>query len=293
MKQYEVHGSLLRNYNQFTQRRARRGGDKAMKKLFGAIVAAITLFAIPLAAQPQYAYTAQSGVSLLTSVSATATATGSSRLPSFSGYGTLNVTEAGITGSPSGCTLKLAYQANNSVTATSTVSTTSFTPSTGVQTFVIQPSVPTGDNYVLTYACSSTYPTAGTLSVSFSPAQTEVLLNTTAIGDPCKNPTAPTASVAFTGVSTITQEIALTAGKSVYLCQISGDITSAGTFTVSYGTGTNCGTGTTSLAALTLVANTPFSIGWGGAIATAPSGNAVCITASAGTGAGVLSYVQQ
>jgi hypothetical protein len=261
-----------------------------MKKIL-VVLAAVMLLPLAISAQT---YQAQSGVSLLTGVTASATHTsGAVRLPTFSGVGTLNITESGITGSPSGCSVALKYQQNNGTVATAAVATIAFTPATGTQQLAVVPTVPSGDNYVAVYNCSSTYPTAGLINVSFSPIPTNVLANFTGVGDPCKNPAAATSSIYFTGVTTITQEIALSAGKQVYLCQVAGDITSAGTFTVSYGTGTNCGTGTTVLAALTLAANTPFSIGWGGAIVTAPAGNAICITASAGTGAGILSYVQQ
>lgn len=139
-----------------------------MKNRFAAILAVcLCLMALPLAIQAQYTPTAQAGVSFWTQTSATATATSNPiRLPAFSGNGTLTISETGITGSPSGCTVTLAYQGNNATAASSTVATVSFTPANGVQTFAISPNVFSGDQYVATYACSSTYPTAGILTAA-------------------------------------------------------------------------------------------------------------------------------
>ena len=129
-----------------------------MKK-FLAILAALTFVALPLTLTAQQ-YTAFSGVSLLTTVPATKTVTSAPlRLPTFSGVGTLNVTEAGITGSPSGCTIALSYVQNNALSsAVIAAQTVSFTPSTGVQQFNINPGTAEGDQYVATYACSNNIP---------------------------------------------------------------------------------------------------------------------------------------
>lgn len=263
-----------------------------MKKFIVVLLAG--LMALPAIGLAQ-SYTAQAGVSLLTTASASATAvSGNIRLPNFSGTGTLTVTETGITGSPSGCTIKLAFQGNNSATATSTAATVSFTPSTGVQTFTVAPTIATGDTYVATYACSSTYPTAGLITASFSPASTDVLLNIPGYGDPCKNPSAATSSASVSAVTTLAQQVALAAGKQIYVCQLTVALTVAGTAQLEYGTGTNCGTGTTALTgAMNLATATPMSIGWGGAVVTVPAGNALCLVAVTGTANGVISYVQQ
>lgn len=234
----------------------------------------------------QTSYTAQSGVSFFTAANATATATSAAvRLPNFSGAGVLTVTETGITGSPSGCTLALAYQSNNATTAGSAVSTTSFTPSTGVQQFAISPSVAAGDQYVLTYACASAYPTAGTLTVSFSPVNT-------VSSDPCNTAIKSSVAISITSATT-TQLIALSAGQHIYVCGVALSSV-GGTSTFEYGTGSSCGTGTTSLtgpfpASSTVIlsgAETKF---------TAPVGNALCLVSGTSTSAtgGVLTYVQQ
>jgi hypothetical protein len=266
-----------------------------VKKLLAAL--ALTLCAAFSAAQSSPTINVNSayfGVSLLTLQSATATQTSAAmRLPTFTGYGTLTVTEAGITGSPSGCTLALAYQGNNSPTATAAVSTTAFTPSTGVQTFAISPSVPSGDNYVLTYACSSTYPTAGTITASFSPG------GGSSSSDPCQSTGSAKSSVAIAiSSATTTQLVALSAGKSVYVCGL--NLSVAGTapaITVEYGTGSACATGTTTLTgAIAPTSGSFLALTALGPITVAPASNALCLL-TAGTGSpsfqGVLTYVQQ
>jgi hypothetical protein len=141
-----------------------------MKKFLGVLLAGL-LMALPFQVQAQQqAYVAQSGVTFVVQQAATAGFTsGAVRLPTYSGNGVLNVVEAGITGSPSGCSVVLKYQSNAGGAATSAVVTQAFTPSTGIQQFSVTPSVANGDNYIAVYACSSTYPTAGTISLTFSP----------------------------------------------------------------------------------------------------------------------------
>ncbi len=269
------------------------------KSLLGTILAGV-LFALPLAsiAQiPSYTNTAQAGVSLFTFASSTATATATSRLPTFSGTGTLTVTEAGITGSPSGCTITLAYQGNNSPTATSVVSTTSFTPSTGVQTFAIAPTVASGDNYVAVYACS-TYPTAGTLTASFSPTSsgTQTVAFASTAADPCESPNAAKSSVTVAiSTATTTQLVALSSGKTVYVCGFTASIGATTTVALEYGTGSSCGTGTTALTGVFAPATgAVLSLGGSGYKTATIASNALCAV-STGTGGinGVLSYVQQ
>lgn len=263
---------------------------RPMKKFIVALVAlALSPFAI---AQNTFTYTAQSGVSLFTAQSATATATsGAARLPGFSGYGTLNITGAGIAGSPSGCTVALKYQGNNSGTATSAVATIAFTPGNTAQTFNVSPTTPTGDQYVATYFCA-TYPTAGAVTVSFSPATTVAVLNTDGAGDPCNNPSVPKLSVPLNiTTATTTQLVALTASKSIYVCDAAATVGGSTTAQLSYGTGAACGTGTT---VLTGVMTGLAPLGYGGTIASIPAGNALCLV-STGTGGiqGILTYVQQ
>lgn len=268
-----------------------------MKKFLIPFAAAM-LCALPAVAQlPSYNNYAQAGVSLFSSQAATATATsGPVRLPTFSGAGTLNITESGITGSPSGCSIALAYQQNNATVATSAVVTQAFTPSTGTQQFTVAPTPATGDSYVAMYSCSSTYPTAGLISVSFSPSNAVVLSNTPGATDPCQTPSAlkSSVSVAIT-TATTTQLVALSAGKAVYVCGFSATFGATTTLGFEYGTGTNCGTGTTALTGVMAPATGTFiSMNSDGTDFTAPSGNALCAV-STGTGGiqGVLTYVQQ
>lgn len=281
-----------------------------MKKFIGTILAAVLCGTPVVLAQT---FTAQSGVSLLTGVSATATQTGTSRLPNFSGAGTLSVAESGITGSPSGCTIALKYQQNNAAVPTSAVSTTSFTPSTGVQQFSIAPSVASGDNYVAVYACSSTYPTAGLLSVSFSPITTTtnsgasqavtvtsgaLTATIAAPGDPCRNPNIAKSTVAI-GVTTAatTQLVAPSGSTAVYLCTLQANVVGTSpTLLVEYGTSTNC-TGTHALTGTIPVATgTYFSTGNDSAIATTASQGLCLVSGGTLTTTGIqgfATYVQQ
>jgi hypothetical protein len=267
-----------------------------MKKLVAVLAA---LVALPIAfAQSSPTYTAQAGVTFFVQQSATAAATsGAVRLPTYSGSGVLNIAEAGITGSPSGCTVKLESSTNAGGAATAALSTTSFTPATGIQQFMISPSVPAGDNYTAVYACSSTYPTAGTISVTFSPINTNVQANLSGFGDPCQNPSVTKSSVAISiATATTTQVIALASGKAIYVCGLTDG--SAGTtpsLTVEYGTGSACGTGTTVLTGVEpFTSGSSITMGYGGSTAmTVPSGNALCLVTVGTNHGGVLSYVQQ
>ena len=269
-----------------------------MKKFASCILAAIiAFFALPSALTAQATYTAFSGVSFLTSVSATGKqVSGIVRLPTFSGVGTLNITESGAAGSPSGCSLALAYVQNNSTTAATASTTQAFTPANGVQQFNVNPPYAEGDQYQLTYNCSTTFPTAGVISISFSPALVTIVHPFG--GDPCENPNVVKSSAVISVASASTAQIvALAAGKAVYICGVSDG--SAGTspaLTLVYGTGTNCGTGTTSLTgAIPFTSGSQLNLGWGGNIASTPVGNAFCVT-TAGTVSGhygMVSYVQQ
>lgn len=233
-------------------------------------------------------FIAQSGVSLLTSIPATATATnGPVRLPTFSGVGTLTITGTGITGSPSGCTVALAYQSNNSTTATAAVQTISFTPAVSVTQTLVSPSQATGDNFVATYACSSTYPTAGTLSVSFSPI-------TAISSDPCFTAQKNSVSIAIS-TATTTSIVPVVTGAAVYVCGFTASFGATTTAQFEYGTSTNC-TGTHALTGVFAPATgAVLSLtGEGQKLQTTPVSQGVCIV-STGTGGinGYLSYVQQ
>lgn len=258
-----------------------------MKK-FISVLAALVLVPAAAFAQTTFTYTAASGVSLFNAQSATAAATGGpARLPNFSGSGTLTVTGAGITGSPSGCAVALEYQGNNSTTPTAAVATVDFTPGNTAQTFAVSPSAPTGDQYVAVYSCA-TYPTAGTVTVSFSPLSV-------ASADPCASAAKSSVAISQAAAGT-TQLVAPVAGKSVYVCGATDG--SAGTtpsILLEYGTGTTCGTGTTSLTgAIPFTSGSAVNIGTAGAtVAQAPVGNALCMLTVGAGHYGVLTFVQQ
>ena len=265
-----------------------------MKKFTGVLAACLMALPFTLSAQN---YTAQSGVSLLTGVTAAATHTsGAVRLPTFSGTGTLNITESGITGSPSGCTVALSYQQNNATVKTAAVATISFTPATGTQQIAVAPSTPSGDSYVAVYACSSTYPTAGLINISFSPAQTVTLSNTSGSGDPCQNPAVAKSSavinVATAGEASL---VALSTGKSIYVCGVvDGSNGTTPSLTLQAGTVAGCASGTTAISGtMVFVTSTNINIGWGGTIATVPSGDVLCALTVGNAHAGIVSYVQQ
>ena len=104
------------------------------------------------------------------------------------------------------------------------------------------------------------------------------------------------ASVAISGNSAATtQLVALSASAVIHVTSF--DFMSAGTANVTlvYGTGTNCGTCTTSLTgAYPLTAQAGISKGSGqGPVLVVPAGNALCWTNSAGVQvSGSLSYTQ-
>lgn len=264
-----------------------------MKRILALFATAAALMSLPVAAQvyTQTVLTSYTGVTLMANAPATATSTSTAvRLPNFSGFGTLSIQGVGITGSPSGCTVTLAYQSNSATLAGAVQQTIAFTPAVSVQYFNITPTQPTGDQYVAVYTCSSTYPTAGVLNISFSPAPAPAPVAL----DPCQNAHTVKSSVAVSVTSaTTTQLVALSAGKSIYVC--GATINSVGgTSTLEYGTGSSCGTGTTTLTG-PFAAATVAKIGGYGTTVTAPSGNALCIVSGTSTTAtaGVVTYVQQ
>ena len=269
-----------------------------MKKFLRVLAASI--FMLPLVLTAQTSYNAQAGVSFFSVLPATATQTaGPVRLPTFSGTGILNITESGITGSPSGCEVILYYQGNNAATKSAAVATIAFTPSTGVQALAVSPSVAAGDNYVATYTCTATYPTAGFITVSFSPIAISVLPNTSGVGDPCLNAAVAKSSVAVSITSaTTTQLVALSSGKTVYVCGFNASLGLSDVLTFEYGTGSACGTGTTALTGAytsdAAVVAAPMALGGSGTVFAGIASNALCaLTTGTGGIRGQLTYVQQ
>jgi hypothetical protein len=116
-------------------------------------------------------YTVSPYFTLFNAQSATATATSSAigAIGGMAGFGTLQILGASITGSPSGCSIALAYELNLGGSASSAQATISFTPGNSLQLFPVTSTQIGGDTIVATYACA-TYPTAGTISVTFAPS---------------------------------------------------------------------------------------------------------------------------
>jgi hypothetical protein len=120
-------------------------------------------------------------------VSATGGATSSAvRIPNLTGNGTLAITGSGITGSPSGCSISMAYQQSTGGPTSSAYNTQGFTPANSYQSFVVasgsfNSGSAQGDTLVFTYFCS-VYPGAGTITVSFEPITLVQVTNAITIG---------------------------------------------------------------------------------------------------------------
>lgn len=107
-----------------------------------------------------------------------------------------------------------------------------------------------------------------------------------------------------TGISTLVEVIqgsgsatlpALGGTARIYVCGYTASISAAGNVTFSYGTGTNCGTGTTAVGptlqfagAGTLIDGSAFYRGF-----SVPASQSLCATASAGTAVVTFYYIQQ
>lgn len=95
--------------------------------------------------------------------------------------------------------------------------------------------------------------------------------------------------------ATTTQLIALVAGKNIFVTSWNVISGGTGTITLVYGTGTSCGTGTTSLTgAYPLIAQAGIVVGNGlGNVLIVPPGNALCATTSAAVQmSGSVAYAQ-
>jgi hypothetical protein len=118
-------------------------------------------------------------VNLFNAAAATATATSSvTRVSTFSQYGTLILTWASITGSPSACTIQIksADSLGNLLNNGSAISVTPSNGTTG-QAFTPASTLATSAQMEAVYSCT-TYPTAGTLSLEFVPALSAAIINT-------------------------------------------------------------------------------------------------------------------
>ena len=121
-----------------------------------------------------------------------------------------------------------------------------------------------------------------------------VLAPATVLAQNALPPVSTQKSAIFAGIQTITQLIAGIAGKSIYITNITNHPASTSVFTLSYGTGTNCGTGTQAFyGPSTFQAGENVYDGDGaGAVFVVPAGNAVCVTAATATSIGWVSYAQ-
>lgn len=95
--------------------------------------------------------------------------------------------------------------------------------------------------------------------------------------------------------ATTSELVALVSGQRIYITAWDFIASAVGTIKLVYGTGTNCGTGTTDLTGnYTITTSTVFTKGNGlGPVLIVPASNALCYT-SASTAAlqGTISYVQ-
>lgn len=134
------------------------------------------------------------------------------------------------------------------------------------------------------------------LFATLAQAQTPIATCFTTNGSNCVPGIQASNSVAISiSTATTTQLVALDTAKTIYVT--SWDIIAGGTgnFTLVYGSGSNCGTGTTSLTgAYPLTAQAGISKGTGtGIVIAVPKGKALCATTSQAVQmSGSVSYVQ-
>lgn len=85
--------------------------------------------------------------------------------------------------------------------------------------------------------------------------------------------------------TTLTQVVAAPSAGSIYLrgIIIQKSTTATGSVLVRYGTGTNCGTGTTTLVSLTAAAGQTFPFGYIPLGVQVPAANALCLATDAAT----------
>jgi hypothetical protein len=116
-------------------------------------------------------------------------------------------------------------------------------------------------------------------------------------GNPCVDPRATIQSIALNASTTsAVQIIALSGTTKIYPCSITvlGGGTTP-TFSLVYGTGTNCATGQTTLTTAIAIPTAAPAQTFPSPVGATPAGQAVCtlLTGTSPTAKGVLSYVQQ
>lgn len=104
---------------------------------------------------------------------------------------------------------------------------------------------------------------------------------------------ATTNQISITGtVATATKIVTGITGKSIYVTGVALVPVATSVVTFTYGTGTNCGTGTASITgAMTFAAGQTLTYGIGnGAVFVLPQGNDLCITIATAVAPGSLAY---
>jgi hypothetical protein len=96
------------------------------------------------------------------------------------------------------------------------------------------------------------------------------------------------------GSTGLQQVVAASTGKSIFICGWHVTNTaSSGTFAISYGTGSNCGTGTVTIVPAQNVNSTaPSADHIDYAVGSIPQSNALCLNFSVATIAGIIYYNQ-
>lgn len=103
----------------------------------------------------------------------------------------------------------------------------------------------------------------------------------------------PSIQISITGtVATITRIVAATTGKQIVVTAINQVPVATSVVTYSYGTGTNCASGTTALTgALTFAAGQTINMGDGtGPVMIVPQNNDLCVTIATAAAPGALVY---
>lgn len=106
--------------------------------------------------------------------------------------------------------------------------------------------------------------------------------------------TCPLSAVVSVTAGSTTQIVALAASQIIRVCGFSVSMSAAGTAQWVYGTGANCGTGTTNLTgATTLATGTPWTYSAGvGSVMRSAASNALCLAAVTGNVTGIVTYAQ-
>jgi len=153
---------------------------------------------------------------------------------------------------------------------------------------LVAAAVPAGTNIIGKVGIDQTTPgtTNGVQVNAALPAGTNTLGATYSFQNGSGNvlpPAADSSAAINVSTATTTQIVALASSKKIYVSAFDVIAGGTGNITFVYGTGSNCGTGTTSLTgAYNLTAQAGISKGNGlGAVLVVPASNALCVTTSA------------